>query len=113
AQLVVEAEVDVDLLIDWTVERPRGRLPVAARRLHLVAEQHELRIAVAPRQELAPGVLGIVEDERDELDQAILLGRRLDGTLGGRLLATALLRDLREEGQEVAAGDQAEESEYQ
>src|SRR6266511_1136828 len=76
AQLVVEAEVDVYLLILGAVERATGRSREAACRLDGVAEEIELGVAVA-RQGLIPRRLRVVEDEGDELDRAMLLRRLL------------------------------------
>ena len=42
------------------------------------ATKHELRVAIA-RQELPPGVLDIVENERDEVDELLLAGRCAGG----------------------------------
>ena len=46
-QLVVEAEVDVDLLVERAVEGAGGGLAVAAAGLHGVAEEHQLGVLVA------------------------------------------------------------------
>ena len=46
AQVAVEGEVDVDLLVAGAVERPHRRLPRAARRGRRAREEHELRPAV-------------------------------------------------------------------
>src|SRR6516165_12001348 len=42
-QLLKETEVEVDLAIAGTIERPHGRAAQAARRVHLTMEQIELR----------------------------------------------------------------------
>jgi hypothetical protein len=42
-ELVEEAEVEVDLLVEWAVERPGRRAGKPAAGLHLVAEEHHLR----------------------------------------------------------------------
>ena len=78
AQVLVEAEVDVRLLVERAVERPHRRLRHAAARLHGLAEEDELRRPVASRQQLRPRRLRVVEDEGDELHPLRLLGRRLD-----------------------------------
>src|SRR5581483_2461966 len=70
-QLIEEAEVEVHFFVDRTVERTRSRLCRAARRIERVAEEHEFGVTIGPalfRQDLIPGVLHVVENERDELD---------------------------------------------
>ena len=71
AQLVVEREVDVHLLVSRAVERPHGRLREAARGLHRAREEHQLRLAIVPAEllaeDLVPRVLGVGEHDRDEL----------------------------------------------
>jgi len=62
-QLVVEAEVDVDLFVAGAVERAGRGLGEAAGRLDGVTEQYELGVLVrlpALTEELLPGGLGIV-----------------------------------------------------
>src|SRR5262249_46246385 len=108
-QLVVEAEVDVDLLIARTVERTGRRLAEPAGRLHLVAEENELGVLVAVAENLPPRVLRVVQDEGDELDPAILLRRRLDRALVGRRSRV----HVRDEGEEIAAGDEAQQPEQE
>src|SRR5262249_41913615 len=109
-QLVVEAEVDVDLLIARTVERAGRSLAESAGRLHLVAEEHELGVLVAVAENLAPRVLRVVQDEGDELDPAILLRRRLDrAALVGRRSGV----HVRDEGGEVASREQAQQPEQE
>ena len=46
AQVAVEAQIDVDLLIRGTVERPDRRLRETAGRLHRAGEQHQLGIHI-------------------------------------------------------------------
>ena len=79
AQIAVEREIDVHLLVGGAVERPHLALAGSARGMGRVAEQHEARVAIAGQQ-LRPGVLQVVEHERDELDQLLLLGARLERT---------------------------------
>src|SRR5262245_58381702 len=78
-ELIVEAEVDVHLLVHWTVEGSGRGPPEATPRLGRIAEEDELRVVVAGAECLLPRVLGVVEDEGHELDPLLLLGRRLDG----------------------------------
>ena len=78
-EFVVEAEIDVDLFVLGTVERAGGGLRGAAGGVIGVAEQNQLGVAVGNtllRQDLAPGVLGVVQDEGDEIDQRLFLLRR-------------------------------------
>ena len=46
AQLIEEAQIDIDLFVFGTVERSGGRLCRAATRLRVVAEKHQLRVTV-------------------------------------------------------------------
>src|SRR5215470_492253 len=80
AQVTVERQIDVDLVVAGTVEGADRRLGEAARRLRGAAEQHELGLLVAPAhlaEELAPRVLGVGEDDRDEVAQLLVPGRPL------------------------------------
>ena len=75
-QFVVEAEIDVNLFVLGTVERAGGGLRRAAGGIVVVAKQDQLGVAVGNtllRQDLAPGVLGVVQDEGDEIDQRLFL----------------------------------------
>src|SRR3954467_15443821 len=84
AQLVIEREVDVDLLVVRTVERAHGFLAYAAAGLRCVPEQDELRVvprlAKRARLEARPHRLGRVEDEGHELYFARFVGRLLRGS---------------------------------
>ncbi len=96
AQLVEEAEIDIDLLILGTIERARGGFRAAASGFGVIAEQHEFRVVVLHagllRQELRPSVLHVVEDKGDELHQG-LLGLVLRGIwLAERSLCVLLFR---------------------
>jgi hypothetical protein len=65
----VESEVDVDLLVAGTVERPHGRLAGAASGRRGAAKQHQPGLAVRAALGLelrAPHVLGVREDCRDK-----------------------------------------------
>src|SRR5215831_4163520 len=80
AQVAVERQIDVELVIARTVEGAHCRLGEAAGRLHGAAEQHEARLLVSPAhltEEIAPGVLRVGEDDRDEVAQLIVAGRSL------------------------------------
>src|SRR5262249_56320842 len=80
-QLVVEAKVDVDLVVAGTVERPAGGLGEAARGIDAVAEQHQVRVLILRpllRQQPGPRRLSGVEHEGDELYQRVLALRRDD-----------------------------------
>src|SRR5437016_1688298 len=97
AQIAIERQVDVDLFVSRTVEGPDGRLREAAGRLHGAAEQHELRLLILPAhlfEELAPRVLGVGEDDRDELAQRIIGGRPLlNARRGPRVARIGALQD--------------------
>jgi len=70
AQVVVEAEVDVDALIRRTVEGPHRGLTETAGGPHRPAVEDQFRLLVLPaarREQGAPGVLGIGEHHRHEL----------------------------------------------
>src|SRR5215831_4307708 len=69
-QIAIERQIDIELVIARTVEGAHRRLGEAASRLHGAAEQHEARLLVAPThpvEELAPRILRIGEDDRDEV----------------------------------------------
>ena len=111
AQLAVEAEVDVDLLIGRAVERTHRRLREAARRLHRAGEQHQLGLLVLrpglPEQR-APGVLGVGQHHRDESCHRVVgrrLGRRA-GLLDGALGACALQQQARIDAEDQREHDQ-------
>ena len=75
-QFVVEAQIDVNLLVLGAVERAGGGLGHAAGGIDGVAKQDQLGVAVGHalrRKNLAPGVLGVVQDESDEVDQRLFL----------------------------------------
>jgi len=110
AQLVVEREVDVDLLVERTVEWSHRGLADAAAGLGRVAEKHEL--GVVPRrshrrgQQLRPRYLRRVEHERDELYFLRLFG----SLLNGRSLARRLLNRLvAAAGDEISAEHEAQD----
>src|SRR5687767_3509240 len=94
-----ESEIEINLLVERAVERPHRRLARAATRLHVVAEKHQLRLTVLAavlREYLGPDSLGVVEHERDELDEAPLFRCFLDRALfgGGRRPGAAATEDV-------------------
>ena len=86
-QLVEEAEVDVDELVRWAVERADLGAGGAAARVDLVGEEDGVDVLVllpAPREDLVPELLDAVHDGDDAAVLALV-----------RVLARlALLRDL-------------------
>ena len=97
-KLVIKTEIDVNLLIEWTVERAHRSRGRAATGLGHVAEEHELRVLIrhtALGEDRPPRVLHIVEHEGDELHETIFGGRARDlaihsrraGAVGGRCAA--------------------------
>jgi hypothetical protein len=75
-QLVIEAQIDVDLFVQRTVEGSGSGLRHAAGRGRRIAEQHELGSAVGDAgllgEDFLPRFLRIVEHKRDELHEARL-----------------------------------------
>src|SRR5947209_7643950 len=114
AQLAVEAEVDVDLLIGRTVEGAHGGLGKAAAGAYGVGEEDEPGVPVGLsrfREDLGPGLLVVVEDEGDELDELVLLGRgRSRRGLGRRTARRASAADQREE---ILLEDEAQQQQHQ
>ena len=95
AELVVEGEVDVELVVVRAVERPDRRRRRAATRRGLPAEEDERRRLVGLAHALEdrrPGILGIAEDRGDEL--ALLVGGRARLAGFGPGPATAAAREL-------------------
>ena len=81
---LVEAQVDVDLLVVRAVERPHRRLALAARRRPAAREEDELRRLVGPArlaEDVGPDDLGAAQDLRDELRAGIVGRRRRRGAL--------------------------------
>src|SRR5262249_15944484 len=75
AQLLVEAEVDVHLLVGGAVERPHRRLGVAAPRAGGVGEQHYDRGLVLVAELPPPEPLRVLEHRVHEVDELLLLPR--------------------------------------
>ena len=79
-QFLVEAKIDVDLLVGRAIERAHRALGEAATRTNGVREQHQLGVAVLMAgggQQFVPHRLGIVEHERHELHHLVVGGRGL------------------------------------
>src|SRR5688500_13876585 len=74
-QLGEESEIEIDLAIGGTVERPGHRLGEAAPRLSRVPEQYGTRLLVAVAEQLPPCVLRVIHDGVHHVDQALFLGR--------------------------------------
>src|ERR1700692_3168807 len=71
-QFTEKSEIDVDLLILGTIERPRGGLSHAASGGNGIAKQDELGMTILGAfgwKNLGPRSLGIVKNEGDELNQ--------------------------------------------
>ncbi len=113
-QLVEEAEIEVHLLIRRAVERPRGGLREAARRLDGVPEQHRARLAITPAEDLAPRLLGVGHHGVDELHHLRFFGRRIHRARGvgifRRWRCAAATADQREK---IDAGRPAQDEEQQ
>src|SRR5690348_1390146 len=65
-QLIVKTQVDINLLVVRTVERPSRRLCHAAGRVDGIAEQHELGMTIRSSlllKDLGPRALRVVENE--------------------------------------------------
>jgi hypothetical protein len=76
-QIPEEPQIEIQLLVRGTVEGAHGRLRRAASRLHGAGEEHEPGFAIAAAllpEDAVPGVLGVGQDDLDEVDQALLLG---------------------------------------
>ena len=69
-KLVEEAEVEIDPLVGWTVERSHGGLADAAVGPRGVAEKHQLRLAIDAAyiaEDIGPDGLGALQHARHEL----------------------------------------------
>lgn len=78
AQLIVEAQVDVDLLIRRAVEGPHGRLGHATGGTHRVSKQYQPRLLVGKSfllEEGCPGFFDIRQNNGNELHLFLLLRR--------------------------------------
>jgi len=86
-QLLVEAEVDIHLLIGRAVERPHRRLAHAAGRAGRAGEQHQRRVDVllaVGAEDLPPGVLGLGQHVADEPALGVVGRRRRAALLDPR-----------------------------
>ena len=103
-QFVIEREVDVDLLVERTVEGPGSGARHAAGTLHPAGEEHEggRRVAAAEvlGEETAPDVFVVGEHDLHHLGHLVIdrLGRRL--LLGPRDFGRDLRHHLRVKAQE-------------
>src|SRR6516164_3419540 len=80
AQIAVEREIDINLLIRAAVEGTCRRLGESAGRLDGIREKHQGRLLVGAAgrlEDLAPRPLGAPEHPRDELPHLVLLSRLL------------------------------------
>ena len=108
-QLVVEAKVDVDLLVHGTVERSHRRLSEPAARLRRIPEEHQLRGCILLSlvcKDLRPRALRIVEHKRDKLYFS-LFACRVFGTQGC-VSAGAYARLDTQVGEKISSSDEAE-----
>src|SRR5688572_19969867 len=81
-QFLEERQVEIDFLIQRTVERSYRRLRKTTLRLHRVAEQHQLRLAIrlsVPPELIVPHILGLRQHDRDEVRLLVhaLVGARI------------------------------------
>ena len=116
-ELLIEAEVDVDLLVERTIEGAHRRLADPAAGPDGIREEDELRAAVlgAEGGQLAgPDALGVVQDEGHELDELLLSGRRLVGFLLPLIdgVATADLAGAVEQREEVPPGQDRQDEQH-
>src|ERR1700741_1326192 len=75
AQLLVEREIDVNLLISRTIEWSNCRARNSASRAHLIRKQHERGFAILPAvfsKHIGPNIFRFPEHHRDELFQLFL-----------------------------------------
>jgi hypothetical protein len=108
-QLIEETQIQINLLIFWTVEGANRNLRHPTGRRIGVSEQHKLGVAIRHacilRQNRAPVSLHIIQDERDELyfrllTRILLPVRFLLNCWGARIA--------REQGEQIAMEEQAE-----
>src|SRR6202041_909794 len=84
-QFVEEGQVEINLFIAGAVKGPRGGLGQTTGGIDVVAEQHHFCITVL-RKDLGPGILRVVEHERNELNFFLFgsVARRVGWTRSGR-----------------------------
>src|SRR6185369_7991746 len=110
-ELVVKTEIDIHLFIARTVERAGGGFRAAAAGLRVVAEEHQLGVVIWPvgllREDFGPGLLVVVENERDELDEWALgvIAFRIGAASRGRRTGAAAT----EKREEILLKDQTED----
>jgi hypothetical protein len=105
-QLIEETQVDVYLFVFGAVKRAGCRLRRAASGLGVIAEQHQLGMAVigaGQRQQAGPRLLHIVQDEGDELDFAI--------TTSPGIAVSGV--SVRRRGRSAAAGEQGKQIHFE
>src|SRR5690606_13950326 len=113
AQHVVEAEVDIDLLVHRAVERAGARIRRAAAAVGLPGEQHHrrLRIVLADLGELGvPQVLGFLDHHADELPQ--LVGAAIGWPVARRTDAACRTRSAHQHVDGVGAGQQPDQPQH-
>src|ERR1035441_1434418 len=95
-QFIVEAQIDVNLLVTGTVKRSAGGLRHATSGIDAVAEQHQLGVPVSHAlgaEDLGPSLLRVVKHERDKLHHRLLFliagCVRLPAHMSGRVEAAA------------------------
>ncbi len=79
-QQPVEVEINVDVAVAGAIERTNSCLGGAAGGLNGAGEEDQLGlivVAAAPGKQVAPGVFGIGEDDRNEILEPVL--RRMRG----------------------------------
>src|SRR5215203_3285147 len=77
AQLLIEREIDVDLLVVGTVERSNRSAGETTRRAYLIRKQHERWLAILPPvlpKLIVPNVLGFCQHHPHKLLQLFLFG---------------------------------------
>jgi hypothetical protein len=110
-ELIIEAKIDVDLLIRWTIERSRRRLGHAASRVGYIAKQDQLGVPVGYAnlwKQAIPGFLRVIEDKGNEL-YLLLFCWALDDAIYRLVLHRSRFRRTREQGQEISMENYAEE----
>src|SRR5690242_21584928 len=106
-QLVVKAQVDVNLFVARAIERPSSRLRHAARGVYSVAEEDELGVAIRVSlllEDALPRALRVVEHKGNEAHLGFLAGV-IHRTAFGRRGAH---RPASEQRQEIAMEYEAE-----
>jgi hypothetical protein len=95
-QVLIKAEVNVDLLVGGAVERPHRRFGHTAGGLHGTGKQHQFWVNVLPphlAKQSPPGVFCVRQDNRDEFDLLIQDGFPCGGSLRRGGVRTRLLQN--------------------